>query len=570
MSGNLFLKKSVEVIAVSFFIMILLSPELDTTNIAAASILTDSTAHFPPAAAALEDQIIAALNSNHDWVGMLSYGPNNATISYLGPGASNPYHVKSQTMHVITIPHSNSTSHSFGTAAPESQYPQNSLYPVVFGRAIMTDGNNNQIIYEELSTFKPVASSQTNVNLVYPLNGFDNNNNYVWMQVYPFYDEAQLFGPRQWYAGYDNFFFDCTENTAYFPVLHSFPHQVSAGDTLQSYIYGSTGGQGLYVLGSTDLNTGYGDAITITVNGDTATGQSALGRHSCSNGRSETAGGMIEEQSNGSGQGLSQQTIQYNYGFCDTSVNCDSQNPQTTAVGSWSSVTDGYAAGDTHSNPGASPSYQYYTSDPEIEVFAYDQSGNQINGLAASVYNSANQLIGSGYTPFSIAISTGGTYYVDYDNYGSYTLTSAGNYPGVTSYSINTSWGGQATLNVPSNSINSIVQVFGNYATDSCPTTTTCTITVNSKDTNFNTISGLYMQLYQGSTNIANGWTTVQFTGVGNSNTYTVYADNYCNSSTHQQFTFTRWGDGTTSNPDTLSSLQHDTTITAYYIIGSC
>jgi hypothetical protein len=75
-----------------------------------------------------------------------------------------------------------------------------------------------------------------------------------------------------------------------------------------------------------------------------------------------------------------------------------------------------------------------------------------LKGLAVTVYNSAHTQIANGYTPLAVEVSSGGTYYVDYDNYGSNYLTSMGYYPTVTAYST-ASWGGEATVTVPSSGI---------------------------------------------------------------------------------------------------------------------
>jgi hypothetical protein len=95
-----------------------------------------------------------------------------------------------------------------------------------------------------------------------------------------------------------------------------------------------------------------------------------------------------------------------------------------------------------------------------------------------------------------------------------------------------------------------------------------CNLNVASGDLSSSPITGFYMQLYSGGTQINQGYTPVTFTGLG-SGTYTVYANNYCNSSTHQQFNFNRWGDGTTTTGDTVS-LSHDTSIVAYYQVSTC
>jgi hypothetical protein len=225
------------------------------------------------------------------------------------------------------------------------------------------------------------------------------------------------------------------------------------------------------------------------------------------------------------------------------------------------------------SNPTFSTSARYNNSttpchegshfpDPGIQINAYDQSGNSLSGLQVSAYDSSNNLLQQGYTPLYVPVATGGTYYVDFDNYNNH-LTSIGDYPSVTSYSINTSWGGQATVNVPSSGN---VTVNGYYATNSG---TSNNLKVTSADMNDNSLTGFYMQLGQGGTQINQGYTPVTFSSLSGSGTaYVVYANSYCNPTTLTNYAFTRWGDGTTTSGDTVN-LYYDTSIKAYYTVTS-
>jgi hypothetical protein len=576
MFGNLFLNKEIAAIVMSFLLVTLLSSNVGVTAPASASSAQQPIPKAIPSIAQESYQtIIATLAVHHDWIGWLEYSQDSAKISYLGPADSSPYNVKPFAPHVICAS-DHCTMLPLYTVSGQVDSAGSGTRPVNYEPAISADGNGKSIIYEEDANHTLITSSDNRFEEFDPVNAFAMNE--YWLQAWIAYDDSNYTGHMhtwQMYANIHSYTGD-TNLTCPSTFLNAYPiSNARAGDTEKNYIYCISGVTGEYVVGATDLNTNSGQALVINLasTGDTGNGQIQLGEYppgasyctdESNTAVSEEAGGRAEVASDDPGATftssvLSQSYDQFNYGFYETP-----SSSMVKTVQSYLAVKGG--GGATVSQSTGPLAYQKYTFDPTIWVFAQDQSGKAINGMYVSVYNSAHSLIQSGYTPMKVEVSSGGTYYVDYDNYGSNTVTSMSNYPLVTSYSI-ASWGGEATLNVPSSSI---VQVFGNYATDSCPTSTTCTITVNSKDTNFNTISGLYIQLWQGSTNVANGWTTVQFTGVGNSNTYTVFANNYCNTSTHQQFTFTRWGDGTTSNPDTLSSLQHDTTITAYYSIGSC
>lgn len=205
-----------------------------------------------------------------------------------------------------------------------------------------------------------------------------------------------------------------------------------------------------------------------------------------------------------------------------------------------------------------------WTGDPEININAYDTSGNSLTGLAVYVYDSNNNLVANGFTPLLVGVASGGTYTVKLDNYGSDHCTSAGDYPAVTSYSV-ASWGCQATVSVPSAGS---ITVNGYYGTNDG---TSNSLTVSSADLNDNALTGLFMQLQNSNhVQIGSGYTTVTFSGLsGSGTTYYVYSNNYCDTVNHKQYTFSRWGDGTTSNPDTIS-LSYNTNIKAYYTISSC
>jgi hypothetical protein len=511
---------------------------------------------YTPLAEQAQHKIDEQLSLHSGWVGFLSWNSNNATILYLGPAELNPYSVK----HIRLNHHMINASSNTGSGEAENNpLPDR---PVNERDAILSDTTSGSTAeFEEDANYNLKASDDPLINFDTWLNAINSNHQYF-LQVTPFYDERSVWGPTPaWRMDYDVVVESTCLDYSGYPSVSAPISAFNPSDPVKAYIRANTNTAGEYTMGVFDNLSLIGQSSSFTLPNDNG--------HNINLGHDQmnsfpncgyASGAQVEEDSDGSGETWNFGSMSYTYGFYDTST-----SSQTTSVNGFYGK-EGYGATVLTVSGQGNQAATTYDYDPTIEIFANDQSGNALSGLAVSVYNSAHSLIQSGYTPMTVEVSSGGTYYIDYDNYGSNTITSMSNYPTVTSYSI-ASWGGEATLNVQSNSI---VQVFGNYAIDSCPSSSSCAITVNSKDTSFHTINGLYMQLYQGNTNVANGWTTIQFTGVGDSNTYTVYANNYCNTSTHQQFTFSRWGDGTTSNSDTLSNLQHDTTITAYYTIGSC
>jgi hypothetical protein len=273
---------------------------------------------------------------------------------------------------------------------------------------------------------------------------------------------------------------------------------------------------------------------------------------------------------------------------CDVSSQCGSSTDwETTAITtqlSWnvdglSTIGDynGLTSSSTHEAHASWPDNRLYnsnsslrvwmntwTGDPDIYIKTYDTSGNTLTGLAVSVYDSSNSLVASGYSPMLVGVPSGGAYTVDIDSYGSDQCTSSGDYPAVTSYSV-ASWGCQATVSVPSTGS---VNVNGYYGTNSGSSNN---LQVSSADLNDNSLTGFYIQLdNSGGTQIGSGYTTVTFSGLSGSGTqYKVYANSYCNSSTHTNYTPSRWGDGTTGNEDTIS-LNYNTNIKVYYSTSSC
>jgi hypothetical protein len=193
-------------------------------------------------------------------------------------------------------------------------------------------------------------------------------------------------------------------------------------------------------------------------------------------------------------------------------------------------------------------------------IYAKSQgTGHYVPGLYTSVYNSANQLVASGYTPLYVPISTTGTYTIDMDNYAPYTYTSASATTSGVVQSYNTyGWGMAVTASLPSTTD---VHIDGMVAS-------TGSLSVNAIDQNNNPVTGLYMQLQDDSqTQIAAGWTPVTFSNL-DSSTYTVYANDYCSS--HTQYSFSHWTDGTTTRGDTVTISGSNVAKTAVYNVGTC
>ncbi len=101
-----------------------------------------------------------------------------------------------------------------------------------------------------------------------------------------------------------------------------------------------------------------------------------------------------------------------------------------------------------------------------ITIYATEQStGNYVNGLFVTVNDINNNVVGSGYTPLFVPLSSSGTYYVNYDNYGSYYFTNTPSVPTTAGYNVY-SWGGKVQI---SYTIGDQINVKGVYYNDNNP-----------------------------------------------------------------------------------------------------
>jgi hypothetical protein len=565
---NLFRKRVIVALSAAFLVVMLLFPTaigLVPVTAAQSTITATTATHGVPLptqdpvplyAKAVLSQAEQALANHTGWTADISWSPNSAHLDYIGPADQDPGAKKAiidgHNTHALLS--AQSSIPSIKTKQTSSAQSLDTCTKQVFERPVLaSQGITKDIsasgtaIQKEVATYSLEASGSNSVWFYSPLNAFNSNNNY-WIQLSPYYDSIGSDGGG-WHIDYYIENTNTGAKVSGFPAI-SVPLIMNSNDNAYSFIEG-TGNEGQYIWGATDLTNGYGDMKAYTLSGDTGTYTINLGRVSI-NGNTYDSAGMVEEENQDGQSTWNFGTFIFNYGFYDTL----NSNEQTDVSGYFTQCGYGAVA-----SPQPQPASETYRYDPAIEVDAQDQSGNSLSGLYATVYNSARSIVATGYTPLYVEVSSGGTYYVDYDNYGSDYLTSVGYYPTVTAYSV-AGWGGEATINVPSSGIAIVNGIYG--TNPGC----SCNLNVASRTLSSSSITGFYMQLYNDNTNIANGWTPVTFGGLS-SGTYTVYANNYCNISTHQQFTFSRWGDGSTSTGDTVS-VSHDVSIVAYYQVTSC
>jgi hypothetical protein len=75
-----------------------------------------------------------------------------------------------------------------------------------------------------------------------------------------------------------------------------------------------------------------------------------------------------------------------------------------------------------------------------------------VTGMYITVLDSSSNIFSTGFTPFSVALPSGSTFYVDYTNYGNYFFTNPYSFQSIipsTNPFLVYSWGGRTPLNIP-------------------------------------------------------------------------------------------------------------------------
>jgi hypothetical protein len=186
-----------------------------------------------------------------------------------------------------------------------------------------------------------------------------------------------------------------------------------------------------------------------------------------------------------------------------------------------------------------------------LTVTSQDTNGNVISGYYTALYQGGS-VVASGFTPKTFATTSGLTYSVQADSYGSCTFAH---------------WSDGVTSNPRSFTATSSSTTF--TAVYNCTGTTSgggggaSSVTVASQDTNNKTITGYRTILYDSSGSvIASGFTPKTFATTSGL-TYSVQVDNYGSCS------FVYWSNGQTSNPMSFTAMSSATTFTAVYNCGA-
>ncbi|WP_337863341.1 hypothetical protein [Nitrososphaera sp.] len=151
-----------------------------------------------------------------------------------------------------------------------------------------------------------------------------------------------------------------------------------------------------------------------------------------------------------------------------------------------------------------------------------------IEGLYAAVRDSGGNVIATGYTPLNIIVQNGGTYYVDYTNYGNFYFTRPfnGAKSAVTDYNV-VNWGAPVKISITNKDS---FTVGGRYYNHGEPAGYS-RLTMESKYTNGNSLNGMYVALqFPGTSTPQTKGYTPYTVGVGTTFYYDAIWGNYVQS----------------------------------------
>jgi hypothetical protein len=179
----------------------------------------------------------------------------------------------------------------------------------------------------------------------------------------------------------------------------------------------------------------------------------------------------------------------------------------------------------------------YATSTSTLTVNSIGQNGTTEQGFYIQIY-AGGSLVASGYTPASFTLINGDSYTIEANSYDGYSL----DYWGDTGSS-----NADRSITIESNT--TLLAVYG-YPTGSTPSSGHAYIDVNTMLPNGTTITGYYVQLWQGGTEIDTGYSPASFT-VTSGQTYYVYVADYGN------LMFGYWGEGNSSRGHQIMPTSH-------------
>jgi hypothetical protein len=179
------------------------------------------------------------------------------------------------------------------------------------------------------------------------------------------------------------------------------------------------------------------------------------------------------------------------------------------------------------------------TGTSKLTVASQDTNGNALTGFYTALFQNGNE-VGTGYTTATYTLNDGQSYTIQADSYGNCFFVH---------------WADGSTSASRSISITSNTQITAVY---NCSGSSSSSLTINSEDQNGNPIFGYYAVLGSSGSVVATGYTTHTFaTNAGQS--YSVQVDSY------GSCTFSKWADGSTSNPRSFTASSGALTFTAVY-----
>ena len=178
------------------------------------------------------------------------------------------------------------------------------------------------------------------------------------------------------------------------------------------------------------------------------------------------------------------------------------------------------------------------TSTYTVTVRSSDLTGASISGMWTTIKRSDGTTLKTGYTPLSFTAQSGATYQVTVSNYNNYVFDH---------------WDNGSTSSTRKITVSKATTLTAYYSTGPKEVN----LTIKSAGLTGNSISGLWVEIYSGSSLLKTGFTPLSYT-VKSGQSYIVTMGEW------QNYIFDHWDNGSTSRSRTIS-LSQDSTITAYY-----
>jgi len=309
--------------AVGIIALLMMVPSIVVPNVNAETPSVTYTNQMP-----IPDSVVPTYNlmkhelaQNPGWFGTMSWDSHGAKIDYVGPADTNPFRVKA------TI---------FTEMSPSA--------PINIGVAPTSDRGGATSEYKEVQNFTAQASNVSTVDEYQILNAL-NSNSSDWIQDGLVYDIAGIYHQANVWKQIIDFWTKspCAHDNTGFPTGGTIT--VTAGDSIQSYIYADQTHAGQYDIGISDLTQSTGRLSSISVSGDTGSVIN-LNQITCGGGAYTSGPQMEEHDTSNSSKIYSFASMSYPQGYYDTTTSA-----KTTSVSSWHGANGCGATVTTANNP---------------------------------------------------------------------------------------------------------------------------------------------------------------------------------------------------------------------------